>query len=98
MASPRASEIETTLTETASESRAPHSRRESVSRPNSSVPAQWAAEGPSSRCSRSIAAGLCGASQGAASPAQHKAGEQQDAYCGQRLAANAACLRGVTRS
>jgi len=66
------SDTVTTLTETARESRAPHSRRESVSRPSSSVPAQCAADGPSSRCSRSMAAGLCGASQGAVSPPSTK--------------------------
>src|SRR5665213_1574139 len=70
---PSASEIPTTVTETVSESRAPHSKRDSVSRPNSSVPAQCAAPGLCRRCSKSIAAGLCGASHGAARPPSTKA-------------------------
>ena len=76
------------MTETASERRAPHSRRESVSRPNSSVPAQCVADGLSSRWTRSIAEGLSGAIQGAARPARKKATQQDSSRHGQRLAAN----------
>ena len=40
-------------------------RRERISRPSSSVPHQWAAEGVASRTARSMRAGSCGASHGA---------------------------------
>src|ERR1041385_3642776 len=63
--SPNANEKPTTLMPTSMEMRAPYIARESMSRPNSSVPNQCAADGGVKRAGRSIAAGSCGAIHGA---------------------------------
>src|SRR5450631_2479475 len=68
MERPKASEMLTTDRDTVRDRRAPQRRREKVSRPSSSVPHQCVAEGPCRRWSRSMAAGLSRASQGANKP------------------------------
>src|SRR6185437_6371003 len=57
--------IATTEVATSMEIRVPKMTRERISRPNSSVPNQWVAEGPSRRACRWMAAGSKGAIQGA---------------------------------
>src|ERR1051325_4654313 len=56
-AAPTPDEIETTTLPTISEIRAPASTRAKMSRPSSASPNQCPADGPSSRCASSCAAG-----------------------------------------
>src|SRR5688572_26595065 len=67
METPMRPAISADIKATASDARAPHSRRESTSRPNSSWPSQCCAEGPVSRAATSILTGSYGAIAGASS-------------------------------
>src|SRR5438045_3626542 len=62
---PASSAIATDTNPATSETRAPHTTRESTSRPTLSVPSQWPAPGRASALPRFCLSGSCGASAGA---------------------------------
>src|SRR6266508_1952676 len=70
---PSAPAISADTMATASDTRAPHSRRASTSRPYSSWPRGCAGDGCVSRCATSMRTGSCDVSRGASSATRHMA-------------------------